>query len=149
MPLEIIKLPKPTMRPQIVASERLWRTKDGTRLVPDGHADAAILFCAPGQPVDKAEFEALTVDEGAAVPPPEEDSEDPEATKTNAEAVARMAEVGGDSQPTEPEADDEGDADADAEGDADSEQPEAEGDDKPKRQRKKDDKAKDGPAEDK
>lgn len=52
-------LKPPPNAPTIVVNERLWLTRDGARLVPDGHPDAALLFCTPGRPVDKAEFERL------------------------------------------------------------------------------------------
>lgn len=33
----------------IKATAKVWRTKDGKSLVPDGHKDAAVLFARRGQ----------------------------------------------------------------------------------------------------
>ena len=38
----------------IKAVAKIWRTKDGKSLVPDGHKDAAILFARKGQDVKEA-----------------------------------------------------------------------------------------------
>lgn len=59
MALEVKKLDRPPGSPASVveAEERLWLTADKEGLVPDGHADAAFLFCAPGQPIPIEEAE--------------------------------------------------------------------------------------------
>lgn len=54
----------------LVATQKLWKTKDG-RLVLDGEPDAEILFCAPGQQVAFADAEKFGIyggDRAAEVP---------------------------------------------------------------------------------
>lgn len=80
MGLQITRLTAP-VRPKIMVNMRLFRTADGKRLVPDGHLDAAFLYCIPGLEVDAAEFESFVLDvdtetvpvaEAKAEPPPED-----------------------------------------------------------------------------
>lgn len=35
----------------VIASEKLWLTADRSRVVPDGDAEAAFLFCTPGKAI--------------------------------------------------------------------------------------------------
>lgn len=41
--------------PMIIPQQKLWLTADKSRLVPDGHPDAAFLFCMPGRPILRSE----------------------------------------------------------------------------------------------
>lgn len=75
--VKIEKLQPAPMRPTVKADARLWKTKDGKRLVPEGHRDAAILFCTPGRPVDREEYERLTAEFREA--PEEVEAEEPPA----------------------------------------------------------------------
>ena len=47
MSLEMLK-PESETTSWVTATQRLWLTVDRSRLVPDGHRDAAVLFCVPG-----------------------------------------------------------------------------------------------------
>ena len=121
MALKITYIKQAAPEPKVVASERLWKTADGKRLVPEGHLEARILFCAAGHEVSRAEFESMELvgfDEG------------PVAVE---EAEAAPVPFPGDGQP---------EADAEAE-------PEAEEEEKPKRRRRGADKAVKGPDGDK
>lgn len=52
MAFEIHKLDDPPAATQMLtATERLWLTADQQRLVPEGHEDAAFLFCTAGQQI--------------------------------------------------------------------------------------------------
>ena len=66
MAFEIMRLAT-LVRPKVMVNARLFRTADGKRLVPDGHPDAAFLFCTPGLEVDAEEFDSFELVEG----PPE------------------------------------------------------------------------------
>ena len=66
--LTITYLNKKAPAPRVLIADRLWETRDGKRLVPDGHPDAALLFCAPGHEVAQADFEAFELDESIAKP---------------------------------------------------------------------------------
>ncbi len=131
MALVIERLPREVSRPQVVANQRLWKTKDGKRLVPDGHPDAAFLFCIPGRKVDAAEFEALTVEERPAdkgAEPPREAGGDP----------APEPEASTDAEAAEPEHIPEPEADAsEPEAEAEGEGPPAPPDDPPPDRSKK------------
>lgn len=59
--LKITRVNEKAPNPKVVANQRLYRTHDG-RLVPEGHGDAAFLFCVPGREVDLAEFESYRLD---------------------------------------------------------------------------------------
>lgn len=56
MALEIKQLDPQAQMHVVTAEERLWLTADRDRLVPEGHEDAAFLYCAVGQqiPADDA-----------------------------------------------------------------------------------------------
>lgn len=62
MTLNITRINQDAPRPKVAADQRLYRTAEGKRLVPEGHADAAFLFCAPGQEVDAEAFAAFELD---------------------------------------------------------------------------------------
>lgn len=75
MALEVERLPSAgeTGGQMVVASERLWWTADQSRVVPDGHPDAAFLLCSPGDeiPLAVAQSVGATGDsEAEAAPPP-------------------------------------------------------------------------------
>lgn len=85
--------------PVVRIGVRLFETADKARLVPDGHADAAFLFCGEGDEVDRASFEAHELDgslgaleevaELTGAPPPEaSESNDAAAPGGEAEAEA-------------------------------------------------------------
>lgn len=42
---------------RITLLERVWLTREG-KIVPNGHPDAATLYCAPGKSVLRADYEA-------------------------------------------------------------------------------------------
>jgi len=63
MALEITYLNEDAPTPRLVVHQRLFVTADRRRLVPDGHAEAAFLFCGEGQEVLQNDFEALELDE--------------------------------------------------------------------------------------
>ena len=92
MALKITYIKEQAPAPKVVASKRLYRTADGERLVPEGHADAAFLFCAPGQEVPRAEFEEYELDRslGKAVV-----AEDEPESETEASAEEEQKEVEG------------------------------------------------------
>lgn len=72
MGLEILT-PEHETTSWVTATQRLWLTADGDRLVPDGHRDAAVLYCTPGKRitvVDARRFGLLG--ETAPVEPPVE-----------------------------------------------------------------------------
>ena len=52
---KIVKTETPGNR--VTLDERAWLTRDG-RLVKDGDPDAAVLYCAPGHSVSRADYEA-------------------------------------------------------------------------------------------
>ena len=54
-------------------TEKLWLTADRSRLVPDGSAEAAFLFCVPGRqiPMRDAVHYGLATMAGAVSPGPE------------------------------------------------------------------------------
>lgn len=66
MAFEITRLPSPGAVPAqvVTAVERLWLTEGRDRVVPDGHPDAAFLFCSPGDeiPVSAAASVGLVED---------------------------------------------------------------------------------------
>lgn len=128
MTLKIEYIKKEAPKPTIVVNQRLCVSDDGKRLVPDGHPDAATLFCIPGREVDQAEFESYELDLG-----PEEPG--------LAEVASGTSEV----TISPPESDGESEADA-------AEEPEAEPEEekpKPKRRKRAKDKAVKGPDGDK
>ena len=103
MTLKIERIKPEAPRPQVVVDARLCIASDGKRLVPDGHPDAAVLFCIPGRPVDAEEFDHYEVDMGPpepsleaiadggeAAPPPESDGE-PEAEAEEAPKPKRKS----------------------------------------------------------
>lgn len=88
MALEILR-PEHETHSWVVATQRLWRTSDGDRLVEDGDPDAATLFCVPGNriPLDDAVRYGLVVAEPEKV----EADDDPEPEKIEAKPTAKRA----------------------------------------------------------
>lgn len=62
MALKITYLNPNAPEEKVMVGVRLWETADRARLVPEGHAEAAFLFCAPWQEVSKAAFELHQLD---------------------------------------------------------------------------------------
>lgn len=62
MALNIEYINEDTPEQRVTVGERLYRTTDGTRLVPEGHPDGAALYCAPGDEISRAEFERFELD---------------------------------------------------------------------------------------
>lgn len=54
-----IKAQDATVGARCTPGARLWLTRDRSRLVPDGHEDAAALYCSEFASVQTAEFEQL------------------------------------------------------------------------------------------
>jgi len=113
MALNISYIKQEAPSPKVTVDQRLYRTADNARLVPEGHPDAAFLFCTPGHEVSREEFERFELDpslEPEAEAEKEEDEgrgEDdgaPEGASPDAEAAA---ESGAGEQP-------EGESDPDA-----------------------------------
>lgn len=53
-----------TLKPEVIGVRvrpnlRLWLTADGKTLVPEGHEDAAVLYCTGNNSVPKDEFDKL------------------------------------------------------------------------------------------
>ena len=65
-------------------TEKLWLTADRSRLVPDGSAEAAFLFCVPGRqiPMRDAVQYGLATMAGAVSPGPEVKAEVPLVIET-------------------------------------------------------------------
>lgn len=101
MALEITYIKQQAPEPKVVASERLYKTADGKRLVPEGHPDAAFLFCTPGREVPKEAFEGYELDAsltGAAAE--DEGQPEPSPFPGNGESEA---EAEGEPEPEETE----------------------------------------------
>lgn len=132
MALDIKYIKKESPNPPVVIEARLCISGDGKRLVPDGHPDAAFLFCTPGNEVDKAEFERYELDASVG---------DAIAAE---EGVAAATPPSGDGEP-------QADAEASAEGEPEAEGEPPEDEEKPKRKARKRaaDKAVKGPDGDK
>lgn len=65
-----------------VADRRLWLTADRGRLVPDGHPEAAFLFCTVGTAVPAEEARRFgLMDEAKAAAPPDNKAEAPPPNK--------------------------------------------------------------------
>lgn len=64
MALEILRPETETMT-WVTATQRLWVTADGDRLVEDGDPDAAVLFCIPGRQIQLADAERYGLVAGA------------------------------------------------------------------------------------
>ena len=62
MALNISYIKQEAPSPKVAVDQRLYRTADGTRLVPEGHPDAAFLYCTPGHEVSREEFERFELD---------------------------------------------------------------------------------------
>jgi len=62
MALKISYINQEAPSPKVKVDARLYRTGDGSRLVPEGHPDAAFLFCTPGREVSQEEFERFELD---------------------------------------------------------------------------------------
>ena len=107
MALKISYINQEAPSPKVAVDARLYRTADGTRLVPEGHPDAAFLFCAPGHEVSRAEFERFELDPSLA----------PEAASAAVEEPDRGEDRGaaeGEVPDAEAAAESEGEPDADA-----------------------------------
>lgn len=64
----------------VVADRRLYLTRDGTRLVPDGDVDAWRLFCTPGMRIPREQAARYgLLDEPTADPEPESSEEAPQS----------------------------------------------------------------------
>lgn len=63
MALEITYIKPSAPAPMVKINARLCVSQDGKRLVPDGHLDAAFLFCTPDTEVSKEAFERYELDE--------------------------------------------------------------------------------------
>lgn len=96
MALEISRLPKPDAVPgqTVSAVERLWLTESRDRVVPDGHPDAAFLFCSPGDEIPVSTAAAVGLVEGADPEPAEAESEEEAAAEPETAAEA----TGGDGE---------------------------------------------------
>lgn len=72
----------------VVADQRLYLTRDKTRLVPDGDPDAWTLFCTPGStiPRDQAARYGLLAGQESAEP---DESPKPDGGTAEAEAVPK------------------------------------------------------------
>ena len=103
MALKIEYINQEAPSPKVAVDQRLYRTADGTRLVPEGHPDAAFLFCTPGHEVSREEFERFELDpilEAASAPEAaaeeESDQGEPEGSAEgqadDAEAAAEPGE---------------------------------------------------------
>jgi hypothetical protein len=101
MALKITYINEDAPSPKVRIDERLWQTADRERLVPDGHPDAAFLFCAPGQEISKVEFDRFKLDslagkvEAVEVTRAEADAEpqaEAEAPEPQEEPTAEKAE---------------------------------------------------------
>jgi len=95
MALKISYINQEAPSPKVKVDARLYRTGDGSRLVPEGHPDAAFLFCTPGREVSQEEFERFELDpslepEVEVAPPEENDQGEPEGS---AEGQADDAEA--------------------------------------------------------
>ena len=106
MALKISYINQEAPSPKVKVDARLYRTGDGSRLVPEGHPDAAFLFCTPGREVSQEEFERFELDpslepEVEVAPPEENDQGEPEGSAEgqadDAEAAAEP-EAGGDAE---------------------------------------------------
>ena len=53
----------------VTATQRLWVSRDGESLVPDGDPNAASLFCVPGKRIAKAEAERFGLVKGVVQAP--------------------------------------------------------------------------------
>lgn len=105
--LTITTINEQAPHPKLTVNARLYVTADGERLVGEGNADAAFLFCAPGQEVAKADFERYTLDDSLDASAEEiTRGEDDDAPPTEGEVPDPEAEA-------EPEADEQPESDAD------------------------------------
>lgn len=75
MALEITYINPEAPASQVVVNARLCVSRDGKRLVPDGHPDAAFLFCTPGREVSKEAFEGYELDGSVSGMAPEGESQ--------------------------------------------------------------------------
>lgn len=82
MGLKITYLPRAAAVKQVTVDRRLWVTRDGRRLVEDGHPDAGFLFCPAGQAVAEDEFNKYQLDVEAAPASEPEEQAGPEEEKT-------------------------------------------------------------------
>ncbi len=107
MGLTIEYLSEQAPAPKVRVDARLWATADGKRLVPDGHPEAAVLFCAAGREVAKADFERFELDESlgeVAVTGVEEATpEQPESAEEAAPEEPAPAEEEAPAEETAPE----------------------------------------------
>ena len=62
MGLSISYINQEAPSPKVRVDQRLYRTADNARLVPEGHPDAAFLYCTPGHEVSREEFERFELD---------------------------------------------------------------------------------------
>ncbi len=62
MALKISYIKQEAPMPKVTVNQRLYRTADNTRLVPEGHPAAAFLYCTPGREVSREEFERFELD---------------------------------------------------------------------------------------
>jgi hypothetical protein len=78
----------------VVADQRLYLTRDRTRLVPDGDPEAWTLFCTPGSVVPRAQaarYGLLAARETAPEPEAEADEEPAAPKQRPAQAKPRTA----------------------------------------------------------
>ena len=98
MALKISYIKQEAPTPKVIVGVRLYRTADNARLVPEGHPDAAFLFCTPRHEVSRAEFERFELDEslGDVTATEESDQAEPagsaEGQADDAEASAEPEE---------------------------------------------------------
>lgn len=87
---------------QYKVTERLCKTEDGERLVPENHPEARWLYAIPGQQIPMAEAErfglttAVVVDDA---PPADDDAKDDDASKDEPGDDAAKDDAGAKEQP--------------------------------------------------
>ena len=114
MALNISYINQEAPSPKVKVDQRLYRTADNARLVPEGHPDAAFLYCTPGHEVSREEFERFELDPSLEAEAAETKRRTKRAKAPETEATAEKSDQG------EPEGSAEGQAD-DAEAAAESE----------------------------